>query len=126
LLSQRLPDLTLLQLSTCPTARACWEHLAAKYPIKESQWEQEKKQEEKELTKCEGGRTRCRGKHHSHKEGDHWASKCHTLKEGAVTVPAMQAMLGACHCQMVSLCISKNQHFLFHLIQSYYILFLLF
>src|SRR6267142_34399 len=68
LLSQRLLDSTLLRLSACPTARARWEHLAAKYPIKESQWEQERKQEDKELTKCKGRRTQRRGKPHSCRE----------------------------------------------------------
>src|SRR6267142_1173386 len=89
LLSQRLLDLTLLQLSTCPTSRAHWEHLAKKYSVKESQQEQEKKQEVKELTKCESGRTQRRGRCHSCKGESHQAHECCTLKEGTVTVAQM-------------------------------------
>ena len=47
LLSQRLPDSTLLRLSACPTVRACWEHLVAKYPVEECQPEQEEQRREK-------------------------------------------------------------------------------
>ena len=105
LLSQRLPDLTLLRLSACPTARARWEHLSEKHSAKGSQPEQGKqkkkeqltvegRREEAKATKHESGRRRRRGKCHNCGEEGHRARACRA-PEGSATAPAAEATSGA-------------------------------